>query len=105
VLSNHVPELPGLIADLGLGSLVDDVLTSASIGYEKPHPEIFQHALRQSGHPTNAWMVGDSVTADIGGAELAGIPALLVRTGQNDRPGPDLAWAADVILGHQQSHR
>jgi FMN phosphatase YigB (HAD superfamily) len=45
-------------------------------------------------------MVGDSPTADIAGAEQAGIPSLLVRSHANDATAnPDLIWAAGVILG------
>lgn len=79
ILSNHVPELPELVQALGLGTLVDRVITSACIGYEKPHREIFRIALELAGHPDVAWMVGDNVLADILGAEQAGIAGILVR--------------------------
>lgn len=79
VRSNHVPELPALVEALGLGPLVDGVVTSAQVGDEKPHAEIFRTALRAAGGPDVAWMVGDSATADVLGAEEAGIPAILVR--------------------------
>lgn len=51
VLSNHVPELPALVAALGLGEHLDGVLTSALAGFEKPHPEAYRQALRQYGNP------------------------------------------------------
>jgi KaiC/GvpD/RAD55 family RecA-like ATPase len=41
VLSNHVPELASIVAGVGLGYLVETVLSSARTGYEKPHPEAF----------------------------------------------------------------
>jgi putative hydrolase of the HAD superfamily len=80
IVSNHAPELPELVGDLGLGAHVDEVITSARCGYEKPHPAIFDLAWRAAGHPGAAWMVGDNPIADIAGAARAGIPGILVRT-------------------------
>jgi putative hydrolase of the HAD superfamily len=99
VLSNHVPELPNLVHDLGLDDLIEDVITSATTGYEKPHPQMFTDAIRRAGSPGQVWMIGDSPTADIAGAERAGIPALLVRTSRAPGiAGRDLYWAADLIV-------
>jgi len=77
ILSNHVPELPELVLGLGLDGLVDAVITSAAIGYEKPHPEAYACARRIAGDV--AFMVGDNYEADVAGAEAVGIPAVLVR--------------------------
>jgi len=79
ILSNHVPELPNLVRELGVLPLFDDVISSALIGYEKPHPEAFAIALRAAGDPDEAWMVGDNPVNDVQGAEAAGLPAILVR--------------------------
>ena len=95
VLSNHVPELPLLARGLGLEGRFRAIITSALIGYEKPHPEAFRLALEAAGHPDQVWMVGDNPVADVQGAEAVGIPALQVRTGAL----PDVAAAADHILG------
>jgi putative hydrolase of the HAD superfamily len=98
ILSNHCPELPELVRGLGLGDYFDIVLTSAAIGFEKPHPEAFACALRELGHPETVYMVGDSAEADIAGARRAGIPGVLVR---RPAPGfdcaPDLVTAAEMI--------
>ena len=80
LLSNHVPELPSLVASLGLGEWFVAVLTSAVTGYEKPHPEAFALARRAVGGAERIWMVGDSYDADVAGAEAVGIPAVLART-------------------------
>jgi putative hydrolase of the HAD superfamily len=80
VLSNHVPELPALVAGLGFGSRFMAVLTSAAIGYEKPHPEAFAIARAAAGDPAELWMVGDNPVADVAGATAVGIPAIQVRT-------------------------
>jgi putative hydrolase of the HAD superfamily len=99
VLSNHVPELPDLVEGLGLGELVEEVFTSAAIGFEKPNPEIFRHALRVCGSPTQVWMVGDNPIADVEGAEGVGVPAVLVRSqGQARRRVDGLMEAADLII-------
>lgn len=94
VLSNHVPELPRLVDGLGLGRLVDPVLTSAALGWEKPNPNAFAAALDALGRPERVLMAGDNPVADVAGARDAGLPALLVR----DVPEHGLAWAADRIL-------
>jgi putative hydrolase of the HAD superfamily len=92
ILSNHVPELGELVAGLGLGAYFDVVLTSAEIGYEKPHPQAFAHALERCGGPGRVWMVGDNPVADQRGAEAVGIPAILVR-----HDGADLREAVRLV--------
>lgn len=83
VLSNHVPELPELVQALGLAPFFDEVVTSARSGYEKPHPEAFQVLLRRFPRSSIIWMIGDSLAADVAGAENLGIPAILVRKRQD----------------------
>ena len=99
ILSNHVPELPALIDGLGLGELIDVVLTSAVIGYDKPHPRAFALALEACGNPDPVWLVGDNPIADVAGAEAAGIPAIQVRStsGNSSRRAGDLHHAAILI--------
>jgi putative hydrolase of the HAD superfamily len=100
ILSNHVPELPDLVSELGLAGPVERVFTSATIGYEKPHPDAFLHALRECGHPARHWMVGDNPTADIDGAEAVGIPAILVRSdGRARHTASELMGAVRIITG------
>jgi len=79
ILSNHVPELRSIVSRLGLDAWVTDVLSSAEIGYEKPHSEAFRQALNRAGQPERVWMVGDNYTADVLGAEQNGVRAILVR--------------------------
>jgi putative hydrolase of the HAD superfamily len=100
VLSNHVPELEQIAAELGLDELVEPIVSSARIGYEKPHPQAFRHALDACGDPRTIWMVGDNPRADVAGAEALGIPAILIRTvAEAPRRAPDALAAADLILG------
>lgn len=79
ILSNHVPELKDIAFGLGLDALVDDVISSAVTGYEKPHPEAFACGQRAVEGVTQLWMVGDNFEADVRGAEAVGIPAILAR--------------------------
>ena len=95
ILSNHVPELPALVRALGIDGLVDSVFTSAAIGYDKPHPEAFRHALRESGDPERRWMVGDNPVADVQGAQALGVPAVLIRTEGGE---PDAFAAAQLVI-------
>lgn len=80
VLSNHVPELPGIVAGLGLTRYIGHVFTSAALGAEKPHPAAFQAVLDAHPNADRVIMIGDNVRADIEGARAAGIEAILVRT-------------------------
>ena len=101
ILSNHVPELPQIAAGLGVAGLVEAIHTSAATGYEKPHPRAFEIALEAAGHPSTVWMVGDNPDADAGGAQLLGIPAIIVRTPDppRGRAARDLRAAAAIIRG------
>jgi putative hydrolase of the HAD superfamily len=85
ILSNHVPELPDIIESLGLAPFIDKVFNSAQTGFEKPHADAFAMVLSSIDNATreNAnriWMIGDSVTADIAGAQAAGLRTVLVRS-------------------------
>ena len=98
ILSNHVPELAKLVTELGLGESLEHVFSSASTGFEKPHPEAFAVALRACGDPPLRWMVGDNPIADVGGAEALGIPAILVRTNASARRSAKDAVAAARLI-------
>jgi putative hydrolase of the HAD superfamily len=78
ILSNHVPELRQLVAGLGLDDVIAEVSCSAETGYEKPHAAAFASVLDRF-RPTEAWMIGDNVVADVLGAEAVGIRSVLVR--------------------------
>jgi putative hydrolase of the HAD superfamily len=80
ILSNHVPELPSLVAGLGLSPLISRIVNSAETGFEKPHPGAFQSALTSLDNPGEVWMIGDNIHADVLGAESVGLRAILVRS-------------------------
>jgi putative hydrolase of the HAD superfamily len=74
VVSNHVWRLPEIIRALGAGSRFEGVVSSARVGARKPHPRIFEHALRLTrARPEESVMVGDSLGADVAGGERAGM--------------------------------
>ena len=73
-------ELRADIADLGLGWIVDGVVTSHSVGFRKPHRAIFDRALALAGaSPHESFMVGDEPYQDIFGAQRAGMRAVWLR--------------------------
>jgi putative hydrolase of the HAD superfamily len=80
ILSNHVPELPSLVHGLGLGALIHRIVNSAETGFEKPNPGAFHAALASMDSPGEVWMIGDSMHADVLGAEAVGLRAILVRS-------------------------
>ena len=86
ILSNHVPELPQLVSDLGFDDLVSAVYSSAHIGWEKPNLRAFEYALAAANHPQHCFMVGDNLVADIQGALSANIPSVLVRSEAGSAP-------------------
>jgi putative hydrolase of the HAD superfamily len=98
MVSNHVPELDEIVAALGIGEFFHAVLTSAIVGYEKPHARMFEAALEQTVPGAPVWMVGDSVEADCVPATSFGANAILVRTDTPfERRAPDLWAALDMI--------
>ena len=99
VLSNHVPELESIVGSLGLDAYVDTLYVSADIGYEKPHPKAFEPVCAAIEPDTTAWMIGDSYSADVRGAETVDIPAILVRRHHEDATHcvEDLSAVASVV--------
>jgi putative hydrolase of the HAD superfamily len=83
VVSNWDVSLPAVLAEVGLGGLMDHIVVSAEVGVKKPDPAIVQAALRRLQAPApNALMVGDSPETDVAAAQAAGVRAVLVdRTG------------------------
>ncbi|MFF1905973.1 HAD family hydrolase [Kitasatospora sp. NPDC058218] len=97
VVSNHVPELPAILAATELAPRLAAVVNSADTGYEKPRPEAFRLAQQAAADTGRMWMVGDNPHADIAGARAAGIDAIWV---QRPYPAdtPDLRAVVRLIL-------
>lgn len=95
VISNWVWGLPELLHDLDLAHHFEHVVASSRVGYEKPHPGIFRHALELTGVAGDeAVHVGDNPATDVAGARAAGIHPVLVR---RRRPA-DSAGPGDPLL-------
>jgi len=84
VISNFDSRLLPVLDALALRSYFDVVVYSTAVGAAKPDPQVFAVAL---GHfPAGAcWHVGDSYTADVVGAQGAGLQAFWLDRG-GDRP-------------------
>jgi putative hydrolase of the HAD superfamily len=87
VASNWDCSLPEVLERVGLGRLVDAVVSSAEAGAAKPDPGLFEAALTAAGsEPREAVHVGDDPDADVAGARAAGLRAVLVaRRGDPSR--------------------
>lgn len=70
----------------GLADAIDAVVSSHSLGWQKPHRRIFERALELAGvRAHEAVMVGDRLLADIWGAKRIGMRAVLRRTTADDQ--------------------
>jgi putative hydrolase of the HAD superfamily len=79
LISNTQRSLAEFERHFSLEGLFAVALSSSDHGYMKPHPSIFEEALRQAGvGPAEAVMVGDSVPHDIEGARRLGMRGVLV---------------------------
>lgn len=79
IISNWDSRLVSLLAGLGLGDILDDVVSSADVGLHKPDPRIFELAChRLSIAPAEAAHVGDHHYADYLGSSALGMRAVLI---------------------------
>jgi len=100
VVSNWDVSLRGVLAELGLGGLVNEIVVSAEVAARKPDPAIVRAALRRLRCPAEkALMVGDSPETDVAGARAAGVRAVLVdRAGTaSDVPGVERISTLDGL--------
>jgi len=105
VISNFVWGAPELIHDLELAAHFEALVISARVGFQKPNPGIFRHALDvMHVEPGMAMHVGDSYAADVVGARRVGINGVLIdRSGtdpariREEREDPDLLVVTDLL--------
>jgi putative hydrolase of the HAD superfamily len=84
VISNFDGRLRTILANLGILELVDPIIISSEVGADKPHPWIFQEALRQARcGAAQSLHVGDDPTADWQGAEAAGLQVFRLHRPEN----------------------
>ena len=82
VVSNfdHSATARALLAHHGLDQILTTAVISIDLGRRKPHPAIFQEALRRlDAPPPAALFVGDSLGDDVGGARAAGIDSAWIN--------------------------
>ncbi|MDA3935518.1 MAG: HAD-IA family hydrolase [Actinomycetota bacterium] len=79
IISNWDNRLSGLLDGLGVGGMLDTVVSSADVGLHKPDPRIFELACeRLDVAPHEAAHVGDHHYADILGADSVGMTPILI---------------------------
>jgi len=82
LISNVDRDITSLLNELGLTSLLQVVVTSQDVGFNKPQPEIFREALRQAGvQAAEAIYIGDQYQIDVIGAKKAGMEGVLLDRG------------------------
>ncbi len=79
VISNADGKIADVLAATGIADCFRTITDSGLIGYEKPHPAIFEAALRELGaSPGESLYVGDGYSIDYVGATNAGMQAILL---------------------------
>ncbi len=80
LISNTHRSLESFQEHFELDGLIDVAVSSSQHGFMKPHPSIFEAALKLAGvQASDALMVGDSLTHDIEGARRVGMRGVLVK--------------------------
>ena len=83
--SYHLPELKRF----GLYPYLDAHFFSSSVGVRKPHPEMFLKTLSAlEADASSAVFVGDRLVEDVGGAQKAGMKAILASHERRDYSAP-----------------
>ena len=79
VVSNSDGTVENVLRGCGLRGHVEAVFDSQRVGYEKPDPRLFLHALESTGaRPARTLHVGDLYSVDVEGARAAGLHAALL---------------------------
>ncbi len=92
VVSNFTGNLDRCLAELDLLRLFAVTADSLVVGWSKPDPRLFLHALGALGaRPEAAWMVGDNFEADIRPAAALGLATCWLAPAGRALPAPDVA--------------
>lgn len=84
---DHGPTAHSILRREGIADLFSATIISADVGRRKPHPSIFQAALRQLNvPPEEALFVGDSLEDDVLGGHAAGIDVAWINSKGFDFP-------------------
>lgn len=100
VISNWDSRLMHILEGLGLMAHLHHVTISAVVGWEKPHREVFDHAVNAvSVSPSRALHIGDSLREDIQGAAQAGLQPLWVqRQSEPKNPNQNTSTPAYPVI-------
>ncbi len=81
ILTNGFSEVQFVkVENSGLAPFFDTIITSEMAGMQKPHPEIFEYALKKTGAKIEeTLMIGDDLDADILGAQQVGLDQIYVN--------------------------
>jgi len=79
LISNVGQEIDSYCIELGFAPYLDFKVTSFEVGFDKPHPEIFQRALDKAGIKAgDSLFIGDQYDQDIVGARGVGMNPILI---------------------------
>jgi HAD superfamily hydrolase (TIGR01509 family) len=77
---DHAATVHALLQRWELGDLLATTLISIEVGRRKPHPAIYQEALRRlDATPDAALSIGDSLDDDVAGAQATGIDSVWIN--------------------------
>jgi len=83
IVSNWDSRLPGLLDGFGIAPLIEQIVISSQVGFEKPDPRIFQEIQSRFGLEPGAMLhVGDSEFHDVEPARKLGWHACLIEHAQ-----------------------
>jgi HAD superfamily hydrolase (TIGR01549 family) len=98
------PLIQGLVDRLGLRHWLDPALTSAGTGIRKPDPAAFDPILEAWGlPPESVVMVGDTLDADVLGAQRAGLRSVWLRSRPDARQEGD-GYDLPIYAGRPSPH-
>lgn len=101
VISNWYGNLDAIVAEAGMGNLLDAVIDSTRVGVFKPDPAIFHAAVKALRvQPGDAVMVGDSMLKDCAPAHQVGMRTVLLRAIGSDAPAAQMGngFAPDYTI-------
>ena len=105
VVSNSDGSVARALTDLGLASHLHAIFDSHIVGFEKPDPRFFAHALRESGGTAECTAhVGDMYYQDVQGSRAAGIHSVLLDP-YGDWDGEDCERCRDLTELAKRMHR
>jgi putative hydrolase of the HAD superfamily len=87
--------------DIGVGHLVERIITSEEVGVSKPSKEIFRYAARHFGiYPENTYMIGDSISCDIRGAIDSGLKQAVLYSPSSEKSSQEISGRDIPVINH-----